>query len=210
MCEATETCTAKNPFYFLSLKAPIPLQVPDSVAHGKNPDELKLWIWQNCAHQIIPSLSLTTTIDIAALNTTAAHDPSDTNQRDSTATNVNTMEEEEKKDAHIPLHHKKRVRAIQQNGRVQYNRESLLDTIAHVQRQFFQSVSPREIFGGLLDGLLDLMSSEYGFIGEVKYEDGDEENGTMYLQTHAITNIAWNQATRQFYEDNIESGTYLT
>lgn len=46
------------------------------------------------------------------------------------------------------------------------------------------------------------MESEYGFIGEIKYE----EDGTMFLQTHAITNIAWNQATRQFYEDNIDAG----
>ena len=46
------------------------------------------------------------------------------------------------------------------------------------------------------------MDSEYGFIGQIKYED----DGTMYLQTHAITNIAWNQATRDFYKDNAESG----
>ena len=46
------------------------------------------------------------------------------------------------------------------------------------------------------------MDSEYGFIGEIKHED----DGTMFLQTHAITNIAWNQATKQFYEENAESG----
>ena len=46
------------------------------------------------------------------------------------------------------------------------------------------------------------MDSEYGFIGEVKYRD----DGTMYLQTHAITNIAWNTATAKFYDDNIEDG----
>ena len=83
-------------------------------------------------------------------------------------------------------------------------REHLLDTIAHVQRQFFQSASPHIVFGCLLEGLLDLMKSEYGFIGEIKYE----EDGTMFLQTHAITNIAWNQATRQFYEDNIDAGRF--
>ena len=58
------------------------------------------------------------------------------------------------------------------------------------------------VFGCLLDGLLDLMQSEYGFIGEIKHED----DGTMYLQTHAITNIAWNQSTRQFYDDNTNQG----
>jgi hypothetical protein len=46
------------------------------------------------------------------------------------------------------------------------------------------------------------MNSEYGFIGEVKFEP----DGTMYLQTHAITNIAWSDETRAFYDDNIDSG----
>ena len=78
----------------------------------------------------------------------------------------------------------------------------LLDNIAKVQRQYFQMEEPSVVFGTLLDKLLELMDSEYGFIGEVKHQ----ENGTPYLQTHAITNIAWDAGTRAFYEDNIESG----
>ena len=46
------------------------------------------------------------------------------------------------------------------------------------------------------------MSSEYGFIGEMMYET----DGTMYLQSHAITNIAWNAETRDLYERNIATG----
>jgi hypothetical protein len=46
------------------------------------------------------------------------------------------------------------------------------------------------------------MSSEYGFIGEVKYE----EDGAMFLESKSVTNIAWNDQTRAFYEDNIASG----
>ena len=81
-------------------------------------------------------------------------------------------------------------------------RTDLLNTIASVQRKFFQSESPKVVFGCLLDALLDLMDSEYGFIGEIKFEEDD----TMYLQSHAITNIAWNAATRQFYDDNVNQG----
>jgi GAF domain-containing protein len=58
------------------------------------------------------------------------------------------------------------------------------------------------VFGGLLDGLLELTDSEYGFIGEIKYDD----EGKIFLQTHAITNIAWNASTQAFYEENAESG----
>ena len=82
------------------------------------------------------------------------------------------------------------------------HRLDMLDKIAEVQRQYLQMEEPRVVFGQLLTSLLDLMSSEYGFIGEVKYED----DGTMYLQTHAITNIAWNAATHKFYDENIEAG----
>jgi hypothetical protein len=78
----------------------------------------------------------------------------------------------------------------------------LLDNIAKVQRQYLQMEEPKIVFGTLLEKLLELMDSEYGFIGEVKHQ----EDGTPYLQTHAITNIAWDAGTRAFYEDNIESG----
>jgi signal transduction histidine kinase/CheY-like chemotaxis protein len=62
------------------------------------------------------------------------------------------------------------------------------------------------VFGHLLDGLLELMDSEYGFIGEIKYDN----EGIMFLQTHAITNIAWNASTQAFYEENVESGLKFT
>ena len=81
-------------------------------------------------------------------------------------------------------------------------RRDLLHYVTSVQRQFFQSEHPKVVFGMLLEALLELTKSEYGFIGEIKHED----EGTMYLQTHAITNIAWNQATRKFYDDNHEAG----
>lgn len=86
-------------------------------------------------------------------------------------------------------------------------RREMLESIATVQRQFFQSESPNVVFGILLDTLLTLTESEYGFIGEIKHEP---DTGEMYLQTHAITNIAWNQATREFYELNRETGLKFT
>jgi signal transduction histidine kinase/CheY-like chemotaxis protein len=78
----------------------------------------------------------------------------------------------------------------------------LLDNIALVQRQHLQMEEKSIVFGTLLGGLLDIMESEYGFIGEVKLE----EDGRPYLQTHAVTNIAWNAATSAFYEENKDFG----
>jgi signal transduction histidine kinase len=82
----------------------------------------------------------------------------------------------------------------------------LLDHIAMVQQLYLKNEEPSVVFGTLLDKLLELMQSEYGFIGEIKHE----ADGTMFLQTHAITNIAWNAATQAFYEDNKESGLKFT
>ena len=78
----------------------------------------------------------------------------------------------------------------------------LLATITRAQSQFVRSHEPRMVFDSLLEALLNLTDSEYGFIGEVLRE----EDGTPYLKTHAITNIAWNDETRQLYEENVAQG----
>jgi two-component system sensor kinase FixL len=77
-----------------------------------------------------------------------------------------------------------------------------LQTIQDVQHQFFQNVDASTLFQGILDNLLQLTDSEYGFIGEIF----QTEAGAPYLKTHAITNIAWSAETRAFYEDNIATG----
>ena len=99
-----------------------------------------------------------------------------------------------------PLSEKNNNNNEQQEDR---NNIKLLHTIAQVQRRYLQQEDPKIVFGTLLTGLLELMDSEYGFIGEVKRDDSD---GSMYLQSHAITNIAWNAATRKFYKDNVDAG----
>ena len=83
----------------------------------------------------------------------------------------------------------------------------LLNSIARVQRQFFYSESRKVVFGTLLDALLDLLDCDYGFIGEIKV---NETTGKQYLHNHAITNIAWDNGTRQFYNDNVAAGLVFT
>lgn len=77
----------------------------------------------------------------------------------------------------------------------------LLTVISEAQSDFILNGETRILFDRLLQRLLDLTASEYGFIGEIL--QGETE---PYLKTHAITNIAWNEATRNFYEENAESG----
>jgi signal transduction histidine kinase/CheY-like chemotaxis protein len=61
-------------------------------------------------------------------------------------------------------------------------RLKLLDRTAKVQRLYLQKEPPGVVFGSLLEGLLELTESAYGFIGEVKH---DAQKG-VYLETHAV------------------------
>ncbi|MGA7179033.1 MAG: EAL domain-containing protein [Thiobacillaceae bacterium] len=72
---------------------------------------------------------------------------------------------------------------------------SMLEAIRQAQARFIVDTTPRESFGDLLDILLSITESEYGFIGEVF----NKNDGTPYLKTHSITNIAWNEETRALY-----------
>ena len=82
----------------------------------------------------------------------------------------------------------------------------LLRAITQAQAYFITDANPRELFDELLSNLLILTKSEYGFIGEIRHRS----DGTPYLKTHAITNIAWNDETRQFYDENALNGLEFT
>ncbi|MDY7225472.1 ATP-binding protein [Hyalangium rubrum] len=71
----------------------------------------------------------------------------------------------------------------------------LLRALTEAQLEFIQGSNARKLFDRLLEVLLDLTSSEYGFIGEVLYTD----MGVPYLKTYAITNIAWTDELREQY-----------
>ncbi|MCJ8169013.1 PAS domain S-box protein [Atopomonas sediminilitoris] len=74
--------------------------------------------------------------------------------------------------------------------------------ITRVQSRFIREQDADELFGGLLTDILTITASEYGFIGEIKHRD----DGSPYLRTYALSNIAWDQATRDFYDANAPQG----
>lgn len=79
----------------------------------------------------------------------------------------------------------------------------LLNAIYIAQKEFIaENWSVKKIFNMLLDTLLQLTSSQYGFIGKVL----QDSNGSPYLKTYSITNIAWNEETQKFYEENATKG----
>lgn len=80
--------------------------------------------------------------------------------------------------------------------------QQLTDCITRVQAEFLLDDNRRHAFDTLLRDILALTDSKYGFIGEV-LTDAQQK---PYLKTFAITNIAWDQATRDFYEQQAPQG----
>lgn len=72
----------------------------------------------------------------------------------------------------------------------------LLSSVTKALGLYVRSADPTELFAGLLGDLLALTGSDYGYIAEVLYD----EAGDPFLRTWAITNIAWNDETREMYE----------
>ena len=78
----------------------------------------------------------------------------------------------------------------------------LLNALTIAQNRYFLDPNPRELFEELLNALLEIAQSEYGFIGEIMRDQDNQP----YLKTFAITNIAWNDTTRAFYEKYSDEG----
>jgi len=80
--------------------------------------------------------------------------------------------------------------------------KDLLEAITTVLSHYICETNPQVLFNGLLEVLLDITDSEYGFIGEVFHDDRDRP----YVKCYATTNIAWNADTRALYEENRQKG----
>lgn len=74
--------------------------------------------------------------------------------------------------------------------------------IARVQLQFIRESERSQAFELMLEDMLTLTGSEYGFIADVLRD----AEGAPYLKSRALTNIAWNEQTRAFYEAQASQG----
>ncbi|BCN92509.1 hypothetical protein THMIRHAM_02940 [Thiomicrorhabdus immobilis] len=76
-------------------------------------------------------------------------------------------------------------------------RNKLLSALRLATEEFVADASDSTgVWDDLLTSLLEITESEYGFIGEVVYE----EDGKRCLKLHAITNISWDQESQALFE----------
>lgn len=80
--------------------------------------------------------------------------------------------------------------------------KSLLNAITSVLSHYITETDPYVLFNGLLDTLLEITASEYGFIGEVFYS----QERVPYIKSYATTDITWNQETKALYEETKRKG----
>lgn len=87
------------------------------------------------------------------------------------------------------------------NNTPEANKTRLLEAIRLAQTKFILESSTAAAFRLLLDELLALTGSEYGYIGEAEDMDG----GTL-LRVRAYTDISWDEKTRALLRENTETG----
>lgn len=78
----------------------------------------------------------------------------------------------------------------------------LLKAVSEIQLRFTREGNTRSWFEQTLQIFLDVSDSEYGFIGTV-HEDDD---GKSWLQSQAVSNITWDQSSRELYESSLSDG----
>lgn len=94
------------------------------------------------------------------------------------------------------------ITPLKQNERRLARQQRLERLINHLQTSFIAEHDLSQAFSDALAELVSLTESDSGFIGEVLY---DEEN-TPFLQTHAITDISWDPASRRLFEKASQGG----
>jgi len=78
----------------------------------------------------------------------------------------------------------------------------MIEAVRLAQSVYIEAEDKRKAFEGLLQSLLSVTGSAYGFVGEVLYTDA----GAPYLRTSAITNIAWDEASRLMHASQADVG----
>lgn len=93
------------------------------------------------------------------------------------------------------------VRMIGTNKDITETKEAklMLEATQEVQASFITEGSPKIPFNKLLNILLSITGSEYGFISEVL----EDKNKKPYLKTQAISDTSWNKETAAFHKKDI-------
>ncbi len=77
-----------------------------------------------------------------------------------------------------------------------------LEISTQIQKIYIETKDISKTFGILLNSILVDTKSDFGFICEVFFD----EEGNPFMRSNALTNIAWDQASKEFYEKHAKNG----
>lgn len=80
----------------------------------------------------------------------------------------------------------------------------ILSRVSQLQNSYIDERGIRDFYDSALKDILSLTDSEYGFIGEVLYEEA-----SPYLLTRALTDISWDETTRKLHARSHPRGLEL-
>ena len=84
-----------------------------------------------------------------------------------------------------------------ETARTLHQQHGLLSAISRAQASFIETADNRSAFESLLNDLLSLTRSRFGFVAEVAV---DPANGARTVVTRAVSNLAWDDASRRTYQ----------
>ncbi|GHB35360.1 sensor histidine kinase [Mongoliitalea lutea] len=103
----------------------------------------------------------------------------------------------------VDIHNEKEMLdALLESQEAQQRLNELLQAVNEAHLSFFVEddfQSPLEVF---LDKILQITGSKFGFIGEILYD----ENGQPFLRSHTLSNLAWDEASAEFFRNNYRAG----
>mgnify|MGYP003603778938 FL=1 len=102
--------------------------------------------------------------------------------------------------SHSHSHSRKPARADAQTLLSRQHR--LLQAITRAQAVFIVSSGPKAAFDALLEDFLDLTQSQFGLVGQVQRA----QDGHPYLLAHSLSDISWDDASRQRYAQLAQNG----
>ncbi|MBL9034305.1 MAG: PAS domain-containing protein [Rhodospirillaceae bacterium] len=79
---------------------------------------------------------------------------------------------------------------------------ALFDAVRQIQGSYIAGVTRKPAYEQMLSILLQMTGSAYGFIGEML----SDAAGERYLKVHALTDIAWDDHSRQLYAQSLTGG----
>lgn len=79
----------------------------------------------------------------------------------------------------------------------------ILDILLEAERDYIESGNPDKSFTIILNGLIKITKSQFGYLAEIKSAQNEKtvtNHEGLYLFCHAITDISWDKSSKEMYE----------